>query len=132
MGTLRDTSKHHARGEARRQARGAGADVGRLRAADEAPLYEGLHTLEVTARDTLGQVTKFKKTLGVDTTEKLRPFVPLGLGARGNDVVSLTRRLRVEGFWKGNARSATTRRSRRRSTPTPAPTASRSRAARTR
>jgi lipoprotein-anchoring transpeptidase ErfK/SrfK len=68
------------------------------------PLYEGLHTLEVTARDTLGQVTKVKKTWGVDTTEQLRPFVALGLGARGKDVQSLTRRLRVEGFWKGNAR----------------------------
>ena len=30
--------------------------------------------------------------------------MPLGLGARGDDVVSLTRRLRVEGFWKGQAR----------------------------
>jgi lipoprotein-anchoring transpeptidase ErfK/SrfK len=67
-------------------------------------LWEGFHTLELSAKDKVGNVTTIKKTFGVDSTEKLRPFVPLGLGARGADVVSLTRRLRVEGFWKGKAR----------------------------
>jgi lipoprotein-anchoring transpeptidase ErfK/SrfK len=67
-------------------------------------LWEGFHTLEVSAKDGVGNVSRFKKTFGVDSTEKLRPYVPLGLGARGDDVVSLTRRLRMEGFWKGQAR----------------------------
>jgi lipoprotein-anchoring transpeptidase ErfK/SrfK len=67
-------------------------------------LWEGFHTFEVSAKDVVGNVTTWKKTFGVDSTERLRPFVPLGLGARGDDVVSLTRRLRMEGFWKGQAR----------------------------
>jgi lipoprotein-anchoring transpeptidase ErfK/SrfK len=67
-------------------------------------LWEGFHTLRLSVKDRVGNVTEVKKTFGVDTTEKLRPFVALGLGARGKDVVSLTRRLRVEGFWKGQAR----------------------------
>ena len=41
MGTLRDTSKTTLDGHPRRQARGAGADVGGLRAADEAAALRG-------------------------------------------------------------------------------------------
>ncbi len=64
-------------------------------------LNEGLQWLTVTATDGAGNKSKLKHTFGVDSTEKLAGQLTLTMGARGADIQSLTRRLRVEGFFKG-------------------------------
>ncbi len=63
-------------------------------------LAQGLQTIDVRATDRAGNTVAFRKQLLVDSTEKLKPDMTLRPGARGKDVVSLTRRLRLEGAWK--------------------------------
>jgi lipoprotein-anchoring transpeptidase ErfK/SrfK len=62
-------------------------------------LAQGLHTIDVRATDRAGNTVAFRKQLLVDSTEKLKPTMTLRPGARGKDVISLTRRLRLEGAW---------------------------------
>jgi lipoprotein-anchoring transpeptidase ErfK/SrfK len=63
-------------------------------------LAQGTHTIEVRASDRAGNTVAFTKQLLVDSTEKLKPNLTLRPGAVGRDVLSLTRRLRLEGAWK--------------------------------
>jgi len=63
-------------------------------------LAQGLQTISVRATDKAGNTVAFSKQLLVDSTEKLTPNMTLRPGARGKDVVSLTRRLKLEGAWK--------------------------------
>jgi lipoprotein-anchoring transpeptidase ErfK/SrfK len=63
-------------------------------------LAQGLQTIDVRASDRAGNTVAFSKQLLVDSTEKLKPTMTLMPGARGKDVISLTRRLRLEGAWK--------------------------------
>jgi lipoprotein-anchoring transpeptidase ErfK/SrfK len=63
-------------------------------------LSQGTQTIDVTASDRAGNAVSFTKQLLIDSTEKLSPKITLGPGARGRDVLSLTRRLRLEGAWK--------------------------------
>ena len=62
-------------------------------------LAQGLHTIDVRATDRAGNTVAFRKQLLVDSTDKLKPTMTLRPGARGKDVISLTRRLRLEGAW---------------------------------
>ena len=59
-----------------------------------------MQTIDVRATDRAGNTVAFSKQLLVDSTEKLKADMTLRPGARGKDVVSLTRRLRLEGAWK--------------------------------
>ena len=63
-------------------------------------LSQGTQTIDVTASDRAGNAVSYTKQLLVDSTEKLSPKITLGPGAHGRDVLSLTRRLRLEGAWK--------------------------------
>jgi lipoprotein-anchoring transpeptidase ErfK/SrfK len=63
-------------------------------------LAQGTQTIDVTASDRAGNTVSFTKQLLIDSTEKLSPKITLGPGAHGRDVLSLTRRLRLEGAWK--------------------------------
>jgi lipoprotein-anchoring transpeptidase ErfK/SrfK len=63
-------------------------------------LSQGTQTIDVTASDRAGNTVSFTKQLLIDSTEKLSPKITLGPGAHGRDVLSLTRRLRLEGAWK--------------------------------
>jgi lipoprotein-anchoring transpeptidase ErfK/SrfK len=63
-------------------------------------LAQGLQTIDVRASDRAGNTVSYTKTLLVDSTEKLKSNMTLRPGAVGRDVLSLTRRLRLEGAWK--------------------------------
>lgn len=63
-------------------------------------LAQGLQTIDVRASDRAGNAVSYTKQLLVDSTEKLKPNMTLRPGAVGRDVLSLTRRLRLEGAWK--------------------------------
>jgi lipoprotein-anchoring transpeptidase ErfK/SrfK len=63
-------------------------------------LPEGLHTLVVTATDLGHHVTRQKRTFLVNSTEKLGKAT-LIYGARGRDVKTLQRRLKVQGYYHG-------------------------------
>ncbi len=63
-------------------------------------LAQGTQTINVRASDRAGNTVAYTKSLLVDSTEKLSPKITLGPGAHGRDVLSLTRRLRLEGAWK--------------------------------
>lgn len=60
-------------------------------------LYEGTHLVEVIVYDNFGLSTKRGITFGVNTTEKYGQ-APLGLGAIGDDVAELQRRLALRGY----------------------------------
>ena len=60
-------------------------------------LYEGTHVAEVIVYDNFGLSTKRGITFGVNTTEKYGQ-APLGLGAVGDDVAELQRRLALRGY----------------------------------
>jgi lipoprotein-anchoring transpeptidase ErfK/SrfK len=63
-------------------------------------LAQGLSTIEVTASDRAGNAVSYTRQLLIDSTEKLKANLTLRPGAVGRDVLSLTRRLRLEGAWK--------------------------------
>jgi lipoprotein-anchoring transpeptidase ErfK/SrfK len=63
-------------------------------------LAQGLQKIDVIASDRAGNTVSYTKKLLVDSTEKLKPNMTLRPGAVGRDVLSLTRRLRLEGAWK--------------------------------
>jgi lipoprotein-anchoring transpeptidase ErfK/SrfK len=63
-------------------------------------LAQGMQTIDVRASDRAGNTVSYTKQLLVDSTEKLKPNMTLRPGAVGRDVLSLTRRLRLEGAWK--------------------------------
>lgn len=60
-------------------------------------LYEGTHLAEVIAYDNFGLSTKRGITFGLNSTEKYGQ-APLGLGAVGDDVAELQRRLALRGY----------------------------------
>ena len=62
-------------------------------------LAQGLQTIDVRASDRAGNSVAYTRQLLIDSTEKLEPDMTLRPGAVGRDVVSLTRRLRLEGAW---------------------------------
>jgi lipoprotein-anchoring transpeptidase ErfK/SrfK len=62
-------------------------------------LPQGLHQIAMRVVDRGGHAVEVSRSLLVDSTEVLAPGLTLMPGARGNDVVSLTRRLRLEGAW---------------------------------
>jgi lipoprotein-anchoring transpeptidase ErfK/SrfK len=64
-------------------------------------LAEGTHRITVTATDLAGNATSVERQLNVDSTEVLASTLTLRTGARGADVRSLTRRLKLEGVWRG-------------------------------
>jgi lipoprotein-anchoring transpeptidase ErfK/SrfK len=64
-------------------------------------LAQGLHRVSVRITDAAGNVSTVKRSLGIDTTERLTNDLTLTWGARGRDVVSLSRRLKLEGFYRG-------------------------------
>ena len=70
-------------------------------------LAQGTQTIDVRASDRAGNTVSYTKQLLVDSTEKLTPKITLGPGAHGRDVLSLTRRLRLEGAWKRKKLSRT-------------------------
>ncbi len=63
-------------------------------------LAQGRHAVAVVASDRAGNRTTFTHSFVIDSTEKLTSNLTLMPGARGKDVLSLTRRLRLEGAWK--------------------------------
>ena len=63
-------------------------------------LAQGRHRLTMRAVDAAGNGTEAAADFIVDSTEVLGPNLTLGPGARGRDVISLTRRLRLEGAWR--------------------------------
>jgi L,D-transpeptidase catalytic domain/Putative peptidoglycan binding domain/Bacterial Ig domain len=63
-------------------------------------LPQGRHVVDVIASDRAGNRTTLSHSFVIDSTEKLTPNLTLMPGARGKDVLSLTRRLRLEGAWK--------------------------------
>jgi lipoprotein-anchoring transpeptidase ErfK/SrfK len=63
-------------------------------------LAQGTQTIEVSASDRAGNTVSYTRQLLVDSTEKLKANMTLRPGAVGRDVLSLTRRLRLEGAWK--------------------------------
>jgi lipoprotein-anchoring transpeptidase ErfK/SrfK len=66
-------------------------------------LPQGRSTIAITVTDKTGGSATEEAEFGVDSTERLANNLTLMPGARGGDVVSLTRRLRLEGHWKGKA-----------------------------
>ncbi len=67
-----------------------------------ARLHQGVHRLSITAIDSAGNTSIAEAgPFTVDSTEKLRASSVLGLGARGDDVVQLERRLKAFGTYKG-------------------------------
>jgi lipoprotein-anchoring transpeptidase ErfK/SrfK len=66
-------------------------------------LAEGVHDLQLTARDAAQNEVSVERHFTVDSTEKLLPGITLSIGARGKDVAQLERRLSSEGLWKGKA-----------------------------
>ena len=60
-------------------------------------LYEGTHIVETVVYDSFGLSTKRAITFGLNTTEKYGQ-APLGLGAIGDDVAELQRRLALRGY----------------------------------
>jgi lipoprotein-anchoring transpeptidase ErfK/SrfK len=63
-------------------------------------LAQGMQTIDVRATDRAGNTVSYTKQMLVDSTEKLKSNMTLRPGAVGRDVLSLTRRLRLEGVWK--------------------------------
>ena len=64
-------------------------------------LAEGTHRIAVTATDLAGNTASTERVVNVDSTDVLAGALTLRTGARGADVRSLTRRLKVEGVWRG-------------------------------
>jgi hypothetical protein len=64
-------------------------------------LPQGTNTISLEVTDAMGRTSTRTREFGVDSTEKLTDDLTLGLGARGNDVARLTRRLKVERVWTG-------------------------------
>lgn len=64
-------------------------------------LAQGVHTLTVRAEDGAGNRATLEREFGVDSTERLTNDLTLRPGAKGRDVARLTRRLKLEGFYKG-------------------------------
>jgi lipoprotein-anchoring transpeptidase ErfK/SrfK len=64
-------------------------------------LPQGLHVLLLDVTDPAGNSTTITKQFTVDSTDELNDDLVLQLGARGNDVKQLQRRLRKEGHFKG-------------------------------
>jgi murein L,D-transpeptidase YcbB/YkuD len=64
-------------------------------------LAEGTHRIAITATDLAGNAASTERVLNVDSTDALSGALTLRTGARGADVRSLTRRLTVEGVWRG-------------------------------
>jgi len=64
-------------------------------------LAQGMHTLDVDARDGAGNRSSLQREFGVDSTERLTNDLTLKPGAKGRDVARLTRRLKLEGFYQG-------------------------------
>ncbi len=62
-------------------------------------LAQGMHTIDVRATDRAGNTVAYTKQMLVDSTEKLKSNMTLRPGAVGRDVLSLSRRLRLEGVW---------------------------------
>jgi len=68
---------------------------------DTGQLPQGTSTIVIRVTDRAGHATEQTRELGVDSTETLTNDLTLTLGARGNDVARLTRRLRLEKAWTG-------------------------------
>ncbi len=64
-------------------------------------LPQGTSTVSLFITNALGKTTTRTKKVNVDSTEKLTNDLTLAPGARGADVARLTRRLKVQRFWKG-------------------------------
>ncbi|MGI9117380.1 MAG: L,D-transpeptidase family protein [Gaiellales bacterium] len=64
-------------------------------------LPQGTNTVSLDITNALGKTTTRTKRINVDSTDKLTNDLTLMPGARGADVARLTRRLKVQGFWKG-------------------------------
>jgi lipoprotein-anchoring transpeptidase ErfK/SrfK len=57
------------------------------------PAFEGRHTLQLIATDSVGSVTRLTKQIVIDSTDSLQGAAGLRPGARGGDVVELQRAL---------------------------------------
>lgn len=68
-------------------------------------LAEGQHQVSVAVVDAAGNRASLTRRVGIDSTEVLDANLTYTRGARGKDVVSLTRRLRLEGHYRGRARA---------------------------
>jgi peptidoglycan hydrolase-like protein with peptidoglycan-binding domain len=64
-------------------------------------LPQGRSTLEIAITNALGRTTTRTTAINIDSTETLTNNLTLMPGARGDDVVRLTRRLRVLDAWEG-------------------------------